>query len=100
MEVVVNIYIQLLKDLQRKHKWIIYVHPVLPVLDLTRPIVLQFNRILATKLLAEPSLKWLNFVNDLLTADGQSLKDEFKLDGTHMHPSYLKMFMAALNQHC
>lgn len=96
MEVLVQIYIRVLNTLQEKHQWNIYVHPVLPVLDLTRPIVMQFNKILATRLQKEPRLHWLNFVGELLTDNGTTLKEEYKLDGTHLHPSYVTLIEKSL----
>ena len=97
MEMVVQIYIRLLNNLRNKHLWNIYVHPVVPVLDLTRPIVMQFNKILASKLLREPQLHWLNFIGELLTDDGITLKEEYKLDGTHLHPSYVALIEHAIS---
>ena len=98
MEALVSIYLQVLKSLVSKHQWKVYIHPVLPVLDITRPIVMQFNRILASRLVKETSLYWLNFVNDLLTTDGSCLKEGYKLDGSHIHPSYLSLFSESLNK--
>ena len=96
MDAVVQIYLQVLKNLQDKHHWNIYIHPVLPVLDLTRPIVMQFNKILALKLLKEEKLHWLAFVQELLTGDGSALREEYELDGTHVHPSYLSLVQKAI----
>ncbi|XP_045203567.2 uncharacterized protein LOC123556712 [Mercenaria mercenaria] len=101
METVIDIYLQVLKSLQSKHQWKIFIHPVLPVLDVTRPIVLQFNRILATMLLREPTIHWLNFVNELLTGpeEEKMLKEEFRLDGTHLHPRYVSVLAESLSQY-
>ena len=96
METIVLIYLNVLRDLQKKHQWTVYVHPVLPVLDLTRPIVMQFNKILAEALEKEPTLHWLDFVCALLTEGGYALKDAFKLDGTHVHPSYVTLVESAI----
>lgn len=98
MEEVVQIYIHVLNSLHKLHNWKIFVHPVLPVLDPTRPIVMQFNRILATALLTEPNLRWLNFVQSLLTENEASLKQEFRFDGTHVHPRYMSLVEEALGQ--
>ncbi|WAQ99658.1 hypothetical protein MAR_024031, partial [Mya arenaria] len=98
MDTIITIYVRVLKELQAKRGWKILVHPVMPVLDVTRPIVMQFNRILATRLLAEPALYWLNFVNELLTEDGQALKPEFTFDGTHANPSYVQLLAESLSQ--
>lgn len=101
MEALINIYFQVLKSLQKQHQWKIFIHPVVPVLDVTRPIVLQFNRILATKLLTEPTIHWLNFVKELLIgpAEGEVLKEEFRLDGTHLHPRYVSLLADSLSHY-
>lgn len=87
-----------MKRLQGQHQWKIFFHPVLPVLDITRPIVLQFNRILATRLLTEPSFHWLNFIKALLSEGEETLKEEFRFDGTHVHPKYVTLFNEALSE--
>ena len=38
----------------------------------------------------------LDFFEQLLTPDGAALKEELKLDGTHMHPDYTKIMEAEL----
>ncbi|KAL4230516.1 hypothetical protein ACF0H5_010898 [Mactra antiquata] len=98
METLTKIYLQVMKSLQQNHHWKIFFHPVLPVLDITRPIVMQFNRILATKLLTEPSFHWLNFVKDLLSEGEESLKEEFVFDGTHVHPKYVSLIADTLSE--
>lgn len=101
METVINIYLQVLKSLQNKHQWKIFIHPVVPVLDITRPIVLQFNRILATKLLTEPTIHWLNFVKELLIGpeEAEVLKEDYKFDGTHLHPKYVTLLTDSLSHY-
>ena len=69
----------------------IYVHPVLPVLDVTRPLVLAFNKTLEAEVrkLAHPRIHWLpGLYENLLDGDGK-LKQRYKLDGTHIHPRYV-----------
>jgi hypothetical protein len=78
-----------LRGLQAKRKWRILVHPVPPVLDETRPIVSLFNRELQRQVQREPSLCWLDFFDHLLD-DREGLKAELRLDGTHLHPRYVK----------
>uniref|UniRef100_K1PXN4 Uncharacterized protein n=1 Tax=Magallana gigas TaxID=29159 RepID=K1PXN4_MAGGI len=71
---VIDIYVTLLTRLQNLHHWDVYVHPVLPVLDLTRSLVMQFNQRLKDRLMSQDSLKWLNFVDNLLTKESGELK--------------------------
>ena len=51
-----------------------------------------------THMQAEPSLYWLDFLDGLLSPDGEALADGLALDGTHMHPSYVTLLEAALPQ--
>ena len=71
-------------------------HPVPPVLNETRHIVKIFNRQLEAAVKREPSLHYLDFFRELLSADGNSLADGLALDGTHLHPSYVRFIEAAL----
>jgi hypothetical protein len=36
--------------------------------------------------LRSKGVRWLDFFQDLLTPNGEELKQEFQLDGTHLHP--------------
>lgn len=78
----------------------IIIHPVLPILDLTRSTVLLFNKILMKKLDERKnslSVKYLPFFEQLLQTDGK-LSKEYELDGTHINPSYLHLLEKSLNQ--
>ncbi|XP_048776174.2 uncharacterized protein LOC125680539 isoform X2 [Ostrea edulis] len=98
MDRVIEIYISLLARLQNLHGWDVYVHPVLPLLDLTRSVVMQFNQRLIGRLLSQTSLKWLDFVDNLLTKESGELKlkKQYEFDGTHAHPRYLKHLQQSL----
>ena len=72
-----------------------YMHPVVPVLNETRPVVLQFNAILRPLVEKTPGLTWLDFFPRLLNADG-GFEEKYKLDGTHMSPAYLPLLEEAL----
>jgi hypothetical protein len=88
----------------------VYVHPVLPMLDETRPIVLQYNRLFkesvsesAKKKTREKwgggALRWLDFFEELFlpggdTAGGEEgvqLAEGLRMDGTHISPSYIQL---------
>ena len=56
-----------------------------------------FNHILKSRVEKESRLRWLDFFEKLLTADGSSLRPEYELDGTHLHPAYMKDFAQAIN---
>ncbi|XP_062589988.1 uncharacterized protein LOC134251597 [Saccostrea cucullata] len=97
MDRVIEIYVDLLTRLQSLHHWDVYVHPVLPVLDLTRALVMQFNQRMMKKL-SNTSLKWLGFVDSLLTKESGELKlkKQYEFDGTHVHPCYLEVLQKSL----
>ena len=41
---------------------------------------------------------WLDFLPSLMNQDGSDIKEELKMDGTHMDPSYVKKYLEpALN---
>ena len=46
----------------------------------------------------EPTLRWLDFFDKLLTDDGERLADGLALDGTHMHPAYVNVLEEALER--
>jgi tetratricopeptide (TPR) repeat protein len=98
---------QLLVDALVKHLMMgrsrcgsVLVHPVAPVLDVTRPMVTAFNAALGAAMsrarLKHPAVTWLGgdetgreFTGRLLTPDGAALKPQYVLDGTHLHPGYV-----------
>ena len=87
----IGIFIATLLDLVKTRGLKAFIHPVVPVLDQTRDSVKKFNAIFRKMVEETEGLTWLNFFDDLLTAEGDDLKEEFKLDGTHMHPAYLSL---------
>eukprot|EP00850_Spirogloea_muscicola_P017379 SM000148S01056 [mRNA] locus=s148:298226:303563:- [translate_table: standard] len=102
IEVTVDIYIKVLLSLIQKRGFTIFVHPVLPVLDITRPVVTMYNRVLRAKVLAaskriQRKLYWLDFFEDLLCPKGK-LRKGLELDGTHMSPTYIQYLSDALSQ--
>ena len=66
-----------------------YVHPIPSVLNETRSIVKKYNARLHRLVDASPHLTWLDFFDPLLTPDHNLLLPKYRLDGTHLHPSYL-----------
>jgi tetratricopeptide (TPR) repeat protein len=98
----VNIYVNtLLKIKKLKNINKLYVHPIPPVLDATRKMVVKFNGMLKNKVMNDRNLLWLDFDNDLIEMRQASmtLKKELELDGTHMSPTYLKYLESAWKKH-
>jgi hypothetical protein len=87
----------------------VFVHPVNPVLDVTRPIVTLFNRhyqqmvseipgplplsLSSLSPSATAGCHWLDFFDALLSSAESSsvLRAEWKLDGTHLSPAYVSL---------
>ncbi|XP_062521933.1 uncharacterized protein LOC134196728 isoform X2 [Corticium candelabrum] len=88
---VINIYVVALKELRIKQKLKVFVHPVVPVLAATRSVVLLFNKMLKERLAKTKHLRYMDFEDALLTGKDLKLKQEYKLDGTHLHPNYLNL---------
>ena len=103
----------LVAELQRlaaQRRFILYVHPVPPVLDVTRPVVRLFNAALrdavrATSAAPAPArLRWLELQAPLLADEqaggsggGGGLRPEYALDGTHLSPRYVELLAMALH---
>jgi hypothetical protein len=89
-----------LDKLQKQHQFDIFIHPVVPVLNETRQVVLKFNEILQFKISNEKkSFHWLDFLPDLLTNNLQDLNSSYELDGTHLNPSYLYLLEREMNKY-
>jgi len=104
INVVLDIYLEILYQIafQKKlHR--LYVHPVPPVLEETRWIITAFNRALGARLIAirqkdsKTPLRWLHIETELLNLGRETFKEEYKLDGTHLHPHYISLISDAIN---
>lgn len=64
IETTLDIYFEALLDVYEKYRFRIWLHPVVPVLDVTRPVVTKFNRALKSRMARQ---KWpfifLDFVD-------------------------------------
>lgn len=116
----VSVYVETLKKIAKARNLNVYVHPVNPVLDVTRTMVLKFNAALHAIVTTAPrpapavaksedggkangtanaaptsitTLKWLPVADALLLPDGTGFdKDKYGLDGTHMSPKYVHLW--------
>jgi len=91
----ISIYVKKLRELVKQKRFRVMVHPAPPVLNETRYIIRKFNMALKAALENEPELMYLDFFDQLLSPDGERLRDGLALDGTHLHPSYVKSAMEA-----
>ncbi|XP_064639076.1 uncharacterized protein LOC135494744 [Lineus longissimus] len=94
---ILDIYIDVLGQLHRDHKWKMFVHPVPPVLAMTRSVVDKFNNCLKFQLKDHPFLCYLDIVDSLLNEDRSAIKTEYEFDNTHLHPSYTTLLEFAVN---
>jgi len=94
---VVGIYVNVLRKLAARRRFRLMIHPVPPVLNETRAVVVQFNAALRRAVeAAAPTLTWLDFFGALLAPSGDALAEGMALDGTHMNPVYLRHLETAL----
>ncbi|KAK5575602.1 hypothetical protein RB653_006735 [Dictyostelium firmibasis] len=100
MNITIDYYISALKDLVDKYKYKIFIHPVVPVLNETRHIVKEFNKIFEKKIRACKEFVWLDFFSNLLNPqDENAFNTQYALDGTHMNPSYVPLIENCINNH-
>ena len=114
----VDIYMRKMAEIQSASGMTIFVHPVPPVLDVTRDVVRRFNVVCKERVEAaqNPSIRYLDFEDQLLGPDGEcpaaphrtralsnqaagragKLVEGYGYDGTHLHPDYLPILEAAL----
>ena len=71
----------------------VLVHPIVPVLDETRPMVVQYNALLEASVRRSKRLTWLSGVFEGLLDPSGRLREDFKLDGTHLHPAYVSRLL-------
>ena len=93
---VVRIYVKVLEKLAIQRKFKILVHPVIPVLNETRSIVMGFNEVLRASINSSKVLHYLDFAESLLDSTGKNLNENYALDGTHLHPGYTKLLSNAV----
>lgn len=88
-------YLKALHKKAREKNLRAYIHPVVPVLDVTRHIVKKFNIILKQRVKDYKTLQHLDFFEDLLDPSG-SFNLKYALDGTHMSPTYCPLLEKSL----
>jgi len=110
----VDVYIRALLEQVEKKELTAYIHPTVPVLDVTRKTVKAFTAYLQERVQSfsssssssssssassKPRLIWLDFFNQLLTGDGEGFNMQFHLDSTHLKPTYVHaVLLPALNR--
>jgi tetratricopeptide (TPR) repeat protein len=85
----------------------VFLHPIPPVLDETRQVVLaydgRYQEMVARASTSLPALQWLDFGAQLLATpapgnvkDEDELEPAFAFDGTHLSPIYAKLMVGLL----
>jgi tetratricopeptide (TPR) repeat protein len=121
-QVTIDIYMDVLKSLVETHQYEIFIHPIVPVLDATRHVVIPFMRLLVAtierfKQNSQPgdwthNIHMLDFFWKLVKEHKQGepmpeywgappkvpwfFEKEYDLDLTHMNPKYLPLLQDAL----
>lgn len=120
MESTATNFVKGLKQLAAKKKWpLVMVHPVVPVLNETRGTVMAFNSVyrrVVERLCPPPTsasqpvpaLQWLDILDHLVVSDTgsgsstsqptQTLNPIYHMDGTHLHPSYVRVMQDAMDR--
>jgi tetratricopeptide (TPR) repeat protein len=88
------IFVDVASRLARHKQWRALVHPVPPVLDETRGMVLKYNATLRRLVDASSELTWVDCFDGFLDPASGKLDDRWRLDGTHLHPRYLDELLA------
>jgi hypothetical protein len=122
MEHTIQIFMDTLREVVEKYEFEIFIHPVVPVLNETRSLVIQYNRIFKDRVDASKRCKWLDFFDDLIEGSPpkvrysssrrrrkgsltilfvscHQLQSQYELDGTHLHPNYLALLERELAKH-
>jgi tetratricopeptide (TPR) repeat protein len=110
MRYTVNLYMDILESFDHN----VYVHPVAPVLDATRHVVVPFVEMLKTTIKERKKITYLDFFEELIIRWdritpmpaywGQPprtdvyFRREYDLDLTHMNPTYIPVLEAALSK--
>ena len=82
-----EIYLNTLKTLKDDRQFKPIIHPVCPVIDITRSFVLCFNEFLKR----QNTIDYMDFSDLLLVNEGKELNKKYVLDGTHLSPTYVNL---------
>jgi tetratricopeptide (TPR) repeat protein len=82
-----DIYLNTLNELKSKKKLNPIIHPVVPVIDVTRMFVVPFNDYLRK----QNQFLFMDFEDSLLLNDKKDLNKVYELDGTHLSPKYIEL---------
>ena len=100
VEFLVQLYCPIVRELIEKRKLNIIMHPIVPVLDPTRPFVKALNQQMKKTFSKWKEVLWMDFFEDLLLPGDPTAfdKERYDLDGTHLSPKYLSLVERELNK--
>lgn len=93
----IDIYANILKSIiKRKSMKLCLIHPVPPVLDISRNIVKQYNTVLQQSIATlqqstQYNIHYMDIFHSLLSDNKNEFNSKYKLDNTHIHPSYITL---------
>lgn len=98
IEHTIGIFMEALAQVVTQYEFEVYIHPVVPVLDETRAMVVLYNKLFQKRVARSRICTWLDLFDGLVAGVPLKLRPELRLDGTHLHPSYLASLAAALTR--
>lgn len=75
MEVTIRIFMEALSEAVRKFEFEALIHPVVPVLNETRQLVIQYNQIFREYVSRSKICSWLNFFDDLVHDSPEKVRE-------------------------
>ena len=97
IDVLVDIYAKVLLNIRKRKKADVFVHPVPCVMKEGNVQVTNlFNERLQKRVLKSPTIKWLDLLDQLNDKKTGFVKEDFNLDGVHIHPKYLSIIQDSL----
>ncbi|DBA03701.1 TPA: hypothetical protein N0F65_004118 [Lagenidium giganteum] len=91
-----GIFMDVLSTIIEKYQFEVFIHPVVPVLNETRHLVIQYNRMFKKQVDKSKLCTWLDFFDKLIVDSPEKLRPDLALDGTHLHPKYLTLLGRAM----
>ena len=97
IDVLVDVYAKVLLDIRKRKKVEVFVHPVPCVMkEANVQVTKLFNKKLQKRLLKSSTIKWLDLLDQLNDEKTGFVKEDFNLDGVHIHPKYLSTIQNSL----
>ncbi|KAG1688505.1 hypothetical protein DVH05_003596 [Phytophthora capsici] len=73
----IGIFMETLADVVEKFEFDVYIHPVVPVLDETRSLVIEYNKLFRERVDKSPICEWLDFFDKLVCGSPPKVRVDF-----------------------